>query len=510
MAEDLDIDEWDMYDALAKMNEGDSLTVVRSKKTELPKDALRWRDVVGEFSLYNEYPAVMSYYVTLGQMLKDMVRIPIGRLSLDPRIHYCWIQTARSGKTTMFDFLSPVWKRTFSLINNHPTTTDEPTLPLTGVKEFTLNNPDSFTDQALLGTMKINTPNPDYSRADARNDEDYDIPELIDMTIYGSLYGSGIIAFDEFEHSGIFKESQHKQETVMLFQKFMNRLDSDSHLIRKRLTEWGRDLVVDSQRSLWATTLPPEGLEKVILTKGVFQRMWLYVREVPESLKQKMEEDYIDMIGEIIEGEDGAAPYQEEFAEMLYNTYRWVEQRLEEENGDPRKVVMFSDDAQKRLKTVWKGMRKYMNNFDDNIYEALNTFLMNMINNICIAAGLCAVAERSKVITAKHINQGRQLTDESFDSITGWFTDKLKKRPKRLADKNNEKMYIAAYNSTSPKVKVNGIAGWVDKRLMIETFRKQEQCGRNKFYRHWQSVSHLFEEVRTSKTFVKLKVKEDE
>ena len=114
------------------------------------------------------------------------------------------------------------------------------------------------------------------------------------------------------------------------------------------------------------------------------------------------------------------------------------------------------------------------------------------------------------IISTKHFNQGRQLTDESFDSITGWFTDKLKKRPKRLADKNNEKMYIAAYNSTSPKVKVNGIAGWVDKRLMIETFRKQEQCGRNKFYRHWQSVSHLFDEVRTSKTFVKLKVKEDE
>ena len=55
MAEDLDVDEWDMYDALAKMNEENSLTVVRSKKTELPKDALRWRDVVGEFSLYNEY-----------------------------------------------------------------------------------------------------------------------------------------------------------------------------------------------------------------------------------------------------------------------------------------------------------------------------------------------------------------------------------------------------------------------------------------------------------------------
>ena len=46
-------------------------------------------------------------------------------------------------------------------------------------------------------------------------------------------------------------------------------------------------------------------------------------------------------------------------------------------------------------------MKKYMNTFDDNIYEALNTFLMNMINNICIAAALCAVTERTTKITAK-------------------------------------------------------------------------------------------------------------
>lgn len=508
MAEDLDVDEWELYDALAKVTDTSSLGVIRSKKVELPKDVIRWKNVVGEFSLYNEYSAKMSYFVSLGQILKNEIRVPIGRLALDPRIHYCWIQTSRSGKTTMFDFLSPVWEAAFNLINAHPIT--ENRLPNTGVSEFTLNNPDSFTDQSLLGTMKMNVPNPDYNRQEAREDDDYDIPEFVDLTIMGSLFGSGIIAFDEFEHSGIFKESQHKQETVMLFQKFMNRLDSKSHLIKKRLTDWGKDLVVDSQRSLWATTLPPEGLEKVILTKGVFQRMWLYVRDVPESLRAQMEEDYIDMIGEIHEGDGVENPYEEEFSEMLYSSYKWVQERLEKVDGDKRKVVVFSKDAQKRLKTVWKGMKKYMNTFDDNIYEALNTFLMNMINNICIAAALCAVSERSEVITAKHINQGRQLTDESFDSITTWFTDKLKKRPKRFSDKNNDRMYIAAYNSTTPKVKVNGTDGWVDKKLMIESFRKNEQCGRNKFYRNWQNVKHIFEEVRTSKTYVKLKVEENE
>mgnify|MGYP003136558252 FL=1 len=67
MAEDIDIDGWEMYDALAKITDSDSLGVVRSKKVELPKDVLRWREVVGQFSLYNEYAATMSYYVTLGQ-----------------------------------------------------------------------------------------------------------------------------------------------------------------------------------------------------------------------------------------------------------------------------------------------------------------------------------------------------------------------------------------------------------------------------------------------------------
>ena len=45
---------------------------------------------------------------------------------------------------------------------------------------------------------------------------------------------------------------------------------------------------------------------------------------------------------------------------------------------------------------------------------------------------------------------------------------------------------------------------------MIETFRKLQQCGRNKFYREWDSVKHLFEEERTNKTYVKLKVNENE
>ena len=504
MGQDYDIDAWEIYDKLDAIRKDEVYTTLRSESVTLPDDVKRWVDVVGQYSLHNEYPATMGYFVTIGQILKDSVRIPIGRLALDPRIHFCWIQSARSGKTTMFDFLMPVWNRLFELTNTHPTRLREPRLPLRGVKEFNLQNPDSFTDQALLGTLKVNQPNPDYDRGQA-NEEDYNIPEVTDIPIYGSLFGSGIIAFDEFEHSGIFKESQHKSETVMLFQKFMNRLDSDTHLIKKRLTEWGKDLIVDSQRSLWATTLPPEGLERVILTKGVFQRMWLYVREVPESLKQKMEEEYISNIGMIIDGDENAnSQYTEEFAEMLYSTYRWVQNRLEQVNGDRRKVVVWSPDAQKKLMVVHRGMRKYMEGIEDQVFEALNTFLMNIINNISIAAALCAISERTHIIQPRHIDMGRQLTDASFDSITTWFSDKLKASPKRRISNQTESIYRTVYNSCK-KVRIDGENGWVLKTTLVHSYAKHLGCATSKFYRTWPDVKHLFDEKRNKKSYVKLR-----
>lgn len=506
MIEDIEADEWEVYDALNKMQNGD-IETERRVSVSMPKIVERWTDVVTQFSLYNDYPAQMAFFTTLGQVLKDKLRVPVGRLSLDPRIHFCWIQTARSGKTTMFDFLSPVWDKTFILINEHPMKGGKKG-PLRGVSEFTLQNPDAFTDQALLGTIKKDQPNPLYGTvtgtpaeiAAANVDINGDpIPALIDENINGALFGSGIIAFDEFEHSGIFKETQHKQDTVMMFQKFMNRLDSDTHLIKKRLTEWGKDLVVDCQRSLWATTLPPQGLERVILTKGVFQRMWLYVREVPESLKMQMEEEYLDLVGNIIEDKNGADGFTVEFSEAIYDIYCWVDARYKE-TGDKRLVTVFTPDAQKRLKTIWRGMRKYMKGFPDHIYAALNTFLMNTINNMCNAAALCACAEKSSVITARHIDQARILTDTSFDSITTWFSESLKKSPKRMAERNREQMIAKVYNTVTKK------DGWVSKTELVINYMKQTKKSRPTFYREWTIVEHLFENKKmNSRVYIRRK-----
>ena len=109
---------------------------------------------------------------------------------LDTRIHFCWIQTARTGKTTMFDFLQPTWLHLFDVVNDFPQTEQYRDIwnkqrgTLSGVDKFNIQNPDAFTDQALLGTIKIGQPNPDW----VRGEENLDIngnpmPEEIDINI---------------------------------------------------------------------------------------------------------------------------------------------------------------------------------------------------------------------------------------------------------------------------------------------------------------------------------------
>ena len=484
------IDEWELYDALTPMTDVEFLDIKKTTEIDLPKRVKEWTDVVLTYSLYNNFPATLSYFCILGQVLKDFIQIPIGPLALDPRIHCCWIQTSRTGKSTMWKFLEPVWEKSFELINAHPTTFNPPNSPLVGVKAFTLHAPDSFTDQALLGTMRMNVPNPDYNRQ-----EPDDEPELIDIQIAGLLEGSGMIAFDEFEHSGLFKDTKHKTETVMHFQKFMNPLDSPTHIIRKRLTEWGRDLVVDCQRSLWATTLPPEGLERVILTKGVFQRMLLYVRDVPESLRIKMEEEYIDKFG----NEETLEYPVEKWSEEVYSTYKWVEQRFIEVDGNARKTITFSDSGKAKIKSEWRAMRKYMANLQDDIYDATNTFIMNTINNIGVIAVLCAVSERQTEVTERHVRQASKITSVSFTSIIDWFETKLKKTPKRIADRSKNKEYFEAYEITNKNKD-----GWVLKSSMCSNWQKISQGSRSGFYRSWTTINHLFEEkTMGSKKYVR-------
>ena len=61
MPEDIDVDEWEFYEAIEKMAQGEAIKEIR-EKVELPPIVKRWVDVVSEFSLHNQYAATMAFY----------------------------------------------------------------------------------------------------------------------------------------------------------------------------------------------------------------------------------------------------------------------------------------------------------------------------------------------------------------------------------------------------------------------------------------------------------------
>ena len=73
---------------------------------QLPELVLTWTKQFGQVSRQNEFPAVLAYFTVLGQLMKDFVRIPYGYTTEDTRVHTCWTQNARSGKSVLNDFLN--------------------------------------------------------------------------------------------------------------------------------------------------------------------------------------------------------------------------------------------------------------------------------------------------------------------------------------------------------------------------------------------------------------------
>jgi len=83
----------------------------------LPRVVRDFQKSAVEVSHYNDIPAGISFFTILGQICKDFITIPNGRNHEDTRIHFCWIQTSGTGKSTLWNFVGPVANRVFKRIN---------------------------------------------------------------------------------------------------------------------------------------------------------------------------------------------------------------------------------------------------------------------------------------------------------------------------------------------------------------------------------------------------------
>ena len=458
---------------------------------ELPAVVKEWVKEFGRVSRLNEFPAIISFFILLGQVMKDMVQIPYGPTTEDTRIHGCWIQTARSGKSVLNDYFLEIANMTFAMIN------DADDLFGDKEKEFNIFDIIEYTDAALIGTTE-EVDNPEYGEPDE--------PRTIQQQVDGALEGSGIAFFDEFEYSGVFNSSQYKQGVVPYFQRLMNTLSTDGYIIKKKLAS-GPIVTCKCQRSMWATTYPPEQLTDVIAHKGVLQRMFMYIHDVPLSQQKEMRKSLIHSLGTI---EDRNTPTQR-FAKAVTTIYSEVKKRAEE--VDNKKVmVTFAEGVLDRIELEYEQMDASLKNIPIEHAKIIRLFETNCLLYIGKFAVLCAIAEspsRPKdekwVVQIRNVVQGAWIVRQSYKSLTAWVGSALMAKRKTIEETTRIGDFKNAFNNIEMSKRQEG---WVLKADLIATLIDKYNHSKATIYRDWPDVEYLFEEKKIGRA-VLLKLKEE-
>ena len=95
--------------------------MIEVREIDLPAVVRNWEKPAISYSRHNNIPSIIGFYSILGDLVKRFIEIPYGQTTTDTRIHYVWIQTARSGKTTLVMYvLTPVAKKIFEELENDP------------------------------------------------------------------------------------------------------------------------------------------------------------------------------------------------------------------------------------------------------------------------------------------------------------------------------------------------------------------------------------------------------
>ncbi len=460
------------------------------KKNSLPKVVEQYVKDAADMSKYNEIPAAIGFFVILGQLSKDMISIPSGTRRDDTRIHFLWMQTSGTGKTEMYNFFGPIAKEAMRLINaKHGT-------------NFDVFSVDDATDAALIGSNE-------KERVEVEDENGNTSWEEQLVQIDGGLEGSGLIAYDEFEYSGVFKASQHKENVIMYLNKLMNTLYGENWIIQKKLRQ-GDMIECRSQRSLYATTYIPKTLTSIIAEKGVIQRTLIYIREVPQEIQDELREMILDEIGTI-------KPYNAPIQKKA-NNFGLIDdvlkERYEDAGNDPLHTMRFGRGFNDALKNESNKMRNYVSASRPEVFEIAGNFITRLNQTMTRLAVLCCVAEAPNIkdkekrfiVTERHVRQASSVIRQCYKSLVTWLDVALKVKATALHEKVNVNAFKIAYT----KLLREDDDGWVNKALLLGKVREDTKKGQATIYRQFKEISSMFETKKIGiRAYVKMKNKEE-
>jgi len=503
----------ELYDIMNDVPDVD----IEKQDYELPKLVKDYVDVAKEYSIENEFPATITFFMILGQILKDFYTIPVKAQRIDPRVHFAWFQTARTGKTAIWKMLEAICDMVFGKINDD----DE---------KFNTFEIVEATDAALIGSFGANGSFDNTTKQRFENwldDENIDIEDFDDgdlvqlMTdvpaiprdftgpddvriqrqifIQGGLEGSGLAQWDEFESSGIFKKKANNENVLVYLQKFMNGLESKSNIIRKRLAGGDKEIVCDCQRSMYATTYVPTNFLEILFNSGALQRALVYVREIDEDILHIQRDTFIDGLGEEFDG----FPECERFANALVRIYQEVEKRFNEV-GVKSKVFTFDPNAKEVLRLSYNKMEYAIVNHPPKVRKLARSFQINLIQYEMIFSTLiCAIESVNRtqgkfIVTPKNMHQARKVVEPCYDYLIEWLQNSIRGDVVTAELQHNARLktFRETYDGLQKK------DGWVNQKEYLHEVAARMNKGTSTIYRYWKkdNISQYFESKQVVRT----------
>lgn len=468
--------------------EDDNMDRSESHRVRLPAFIQEYVANAVQVSKYNNIPAALTAFNLLGQLCKDKVVIVRGQGREDTRVPVLWLQTSGTGKSEMYNFFGPISRKTFEILNEKHGT------------NFTIFDVTETTDAALIGSMK--------QEQEVVEDEDGNTRTVyVDVQTKGAFEGDGLIVYDEFEYSGVFKQSQHKENIILYLNKLMNSIHGENYIIKKKLKDGDENIICDSKRSPYATSYIPKGLTIVIAEKGVLQRMLIFIWEVPPEIQDEIRKSVIMEVGKEV---NRIAPVNK-FANGFVKIYETLDERFKEVNENPKEVVRYSEDYTDALMREYENMKAYVADSRPEVFEIANNFITRMNNQIIRMSVLCCIAEapsisdKSKryIVNSNHVLQASSLVRQCYKSLVSWLDVALKVQKETLQERAN----IGAFKESYLELKDDD--GWVNKTMLLAEVRVKTRKGSSTIYKWWRKIEDNFEENRVhKKVYVKLKEEE--
>jgi len=468
-----------------------------AKNERLPLVLEGWVKEATNVSHHNDIPAVMTGLVLIGQMVKQFVKIPIKASLVDSRIHFVWIQTSGTGKSELMNFVIPVSEKLWTKINAFEGYKPHEDINChEKLEQFDNFDVVEYTDAALIGYQKQIL----IQEADA--DAGLAVGDIEWEPVKGSLDGHGLARWDEFTNAGVFKQSQHKESVVTYLNTLMNSIGSSSQTITKKLKE-GPKVFCHSERSVLATTFPPKNLDEAITETGLFQRAVLYIWEVPEHIKDEIDDMVTDNFGVF---EDIKLPI-DKYTEEFFEIYKLTKARFLEVDGDATATIQYSKGFKDALHLRKMDLRKLVSEEDGAIRDTARSFMTRLIIMMGKISVLCCIAESVKitekdkrfVVSAENANQAHRIIRNCYKSLISWFIHSLRERKSETL-KIKGAIFLKAYND------LKGDDGWVNKTEMFEKVKKTEGMSQTRMYVHFKKIeSHFYRKSVNKSPFLKLK-----